>query len=128
MPQLPRVAVLFGALVIAALLVFLLPTLLNIGGRVESPPGASAGPSGAVASASAEPTPVPAPTPVIYTVKVGDTLTKIAKKYNVTAQQIQDANKDKIKDPNRIKVGDRYVIPTPAPAEIVGGSPSPSAS
>ena len=128
MPQLPRVAVLFGALIVAALLLFLLPTLLNIGGKVESPAGgASASPS-AVASASSEPTPVPAPTPVVYTIKAGDTLNKIAKKYNVTVQQIEDANKDTIKDPNRIKVGDQIVIPTPPPAEVPAESTAPSPS
>ena len=128
MPQLPRVAVLFGALIVAALLVFLLPTLLNVGGKVDNGSGASASPSNAVASASVEPTPIPAPTPVTYTIKAGDTLNKIAKKFNVTVAAIEAANKDRIKDPNRIKVGDTIVIPTPPPAEVGGGEPSASPS
>jgi N-acetylmuramoyl-L-alanine amidase len=120
--------VLFGALVVAALLLFFLPTVLNIGGKQELPGGASAAPTGAAPSASVEPTPVPEPTPIIYTVKTGDTLNKIAKKFNVTVQAIEDANKDTIKDPNRIKVGDKFVIPTPAPAEVPAASSGASAS
>jgi LysM repeat protein len=130
-PQLPRITVLFGALIVAALLLFILPTILNLGGRVASPGGgASASPPGAAASASLEPTPVPAPTPHIYTIKTGDTLTRIAREFGLTTAQLQDANKDTIKDPNRIKVGDKIVIPTPPPDEVSGGSPSaaPSAS
>jgi LysM repeat protein len=130
LPQLPRITVLFGALVVAALLLFLLPTILNFGGRVASPGvGASASPSGAAASASVEPTPVPAPTPQIYTIKAGDALGRIARRFGLTLEQLQAANPD-IKDPNRIKVGDKIVIPTPPPDEVSGGSPSaaPSAS
>jgi LysM repeat protein len=125
-PQLPRTTVLVGALVVAALLLFLLPTVLNIGGRVASP-GASAGPSAAAASASLEPTPVPAPTPQIYTVKAGDALARIARQFGLTVEQLLDANKD-IKDPNRIKVGDKIIIPTPPPEEVPAESTSPSAS
>jgi LysM repeat protein len=126
-PQLPRMTVLVGALVVAALLLFLLPTILNIGGRVAAP-GASTSPSAAAASASLEPTPVPAPTPQIYTVKAGDALGRIARQFGLTLEQLLAANKD-IKDPNRIKVGDKIIIPTPAPPEEVPGeSTAPSAS
>jgi LysM repeat protein len=127
-PQLPRIGVLLGALVVAAFLLFLLPTLLNIGGKTDNGGGATASASGAAPSASVEPTPVPEPTPVVYTIKAGDTLNKIAKKYNVTVQQIEDANKDTIKDPNRIKVGDKIVIPTPPPAEVPAASAAATAS
>ena len=127
-PQLPRVAVLFAALVVAALFLLFLPTLLNIGGKTENPGGGVVGSASPAASASVEPTPVPLPTPVVYTIKAGDTLNKIAKKYNLTVQQIEDANKDTIKDPNRIKVGDKIVIPTPAPAEAPTASSAASAS
>lgn len=40
---------------------------------------------------------------VSYTVKAGDTLSKIAKKYNTTYQEL--ARKNNIKDPNKIYVG-----------------------
>jgi LysM repeat protein len=125
-PKLPRTTVLVGALVVAALLLFLLPTVLNIGGRVAAP-GVSPSPSAAAASASLEPTPVPAPTPQIYTVKAGDALARIARQFGLTVEQLLDANKD-IKDPNRIKVGDKIVIPTPPPEEVPAETKAPSAS
>jgi LysM repeat protein len=126
-PQLPRIVVLFGALVVAALLLFFLPTILNIGGRVEAP-GLSASPSVAAASESLEPTPIPAPTPQIYTIKSGDALARIARRFGVTLEQLMAANPD-IKDANRIKVGDKIVIPTPPPEEVPAAeSPSPSAA
>jgi LysM repeat protein len=126
-PQLPRIAVLVGALVVAALLLFLLPTFLNIGGRV-TPPGANTSPSAASASASLEPTPVPAPTPQIYTIKSGDALARIARRFGLTLEQILAANPE-IKDANRIKVGDKIVIPTPPPPEEVPAeTTAPSAS
>jgi LysM repeat protein len=126
MPQLPRITVLFGALLVAALLLFLLPTVLNIGGRVETP-GASASASDAAASASAEPTPIPVPTPQIYTIKAGDALARIARKFGLTLDQLLAAN-PAIKDPNRIRVGDKIVIPTPPPQEVPDASASAAAS
>jgi LysM repeat protein len=126
MPQLPRITVLFGALIVAALLLFLLPSVLNIGGRVQGP-GASASPSDAVASASAEPTPVPVATPQIYTIKSGDALARIARRFGLTLEQLRAANPS-IKDPNKIRVGDKIVIPTPPPPEEVPASEAPSAS
>jgi LysM repeat protein len=125
-PHLPRMTVLVGALVVAALLLFLLPTFLNIGGQQAGGPVVSASPS-AAASASAEPTPIPEPTPQIYTVKAGDALARIARRFGLTLDQLRAANPD-IKDPNKIKVGDKIVIPTPPPPEeIPAESTAPSA-
>lgn len=47
-----------------------------------------------------------------YTVKPGDTLYKIAQKYNVTVEALQFAN-PQIKDPNQIFPGQRINIPGP---------------
>jgi LysM repeat protein len=62
-------------------------------------------------------TPTPAPTQVVYVVKPGDQLARIAATYGVTVAAIQKANN--IKDPNLIKVGQKLKIPlpeaTPAP-------------
>jgi LysM repeat protein len=124
-PRLPRGAVLVGALVVAALLLFLLPTILNFGGRV-TPAGASAAPT-AAPSESVEPTPTPVPTPQTYTIKSGDALARIARRFGLTLDQLLAANKQ-IKDPNRIKVGDQIVIPTPPPPDEVPASEAPSAS
>lgn len=47
-----------------------------------------------------------------YTVKSGDTLTKIANKYNTSVSAIQKANSSLIKDVNKIMVGWVLTIPT----------------
>ena len=50
-----------------------------------------------------------------YTVKSGDTLSKIAKQFYGDAGQymkIFDANKDKLKDPDQIQVGQELKIPS----------------
>ena len=60
--------------------------------------------------------------------KSGDTLLKIAKRNNLTVDQLLAANKQ-IKNPNRIAVGDEIIIPVAAPSEIVdGASTAPSTS
>ncbi|MBQ8169055.1 LysM peptidoglycan-binding domain-containing protein [bacterium] len=46
-----------------------------------------------------------------YTVKAGDTLSKIAKTYGTTVQAIQAANADKIKDVHVIQIGWNLTIP-----------------
>jgi hypothetical protein len=48
----------------------------------------------------------------VYEVKSGDSLSKIAKNYpGLTWQQIYEANKDQIKDPNLIHPGQKLKIP-----------------
>ena len=49
-----------------------------------------------------------------YTVKAGDTLSKISKQYYGNANEytkIFEANRDKLQSPDRIKVGQELVIP-----------------
>jgi nucleoid-associated protein YgaU len=56
----------------------------------------------------------PAPADKTYTVAAGDSLSKIAKQFYGNANEymkIFDANKDKLSDPNSIKVGQQLVIP-----------------
>ncbi len=56
-----------------------------------------------------------APKQQTYTVAAGDSLSKIAKQFYGNANdymKIFDANKDKLTDPNAIKVGQQLVIPT----------------
>jgi LysM repeat protein len=57
------------------------------------------------------PEPTPAPTPVIYVVKRGDLLSRIASTYGVTVAAIQEANS--IENPNLIRVGQKLIIPLP---------------
>ncbi len=127
LPDVPRVALLVGALAIAALALFFLPALLGLGGggTSESPsPTTSA--SAPVTSATPQITPIPTVSGNTYTVKKGDTISKIAKKFGVTNDQLLAANKQ-IKDPNKIAVGDVINIPTgAAPSSVSDASPSPS--
>ncbi len=129
MPAIPRIALALGALVIAAVVIFSLPFLFNLGGSAgPTTPPVSAGPSGAglgSAAPSSSSGPVVA-TPLTYTVQAGDTMSKIAKKFGVTVAQLEAAN-PQIKNPNNIKIGDKMNIPSAAPSDVISGaSPSPS--
>ena len=123
LPGLPRVAVLFGALVIAAVALFFLPALLGVGGPDD--PAATASPSASLAAPTAtpEPTPVPEPTPQTYTIQEGDFLSVVADRFGVTLDELLAANPD-IEDPNRISVGDVIIIPVAPPDEIPDGGAS----
>ena len=124
---LPRAVILFGALVVAAIALFFLPGLLGVGGR---DPAATARPSTSapVATASPSATPIPEPTAQTYTIKAGDTLSKIARDNGLTLDQLLEANKDTITNPNRIAAGDVIIIPLPPQDEVNGGGASPSPS
>ena len=76
-------------------------------------------------TSSVAPTDSPAPTPQTYVVVANDTMGGIAKKFGLTVDQLLAANKQ-IKNPDKIAIGDRLVIPPSAPTEIVNGA-SPSA-
>jgi hypothetical protein len=123
-PALPTGPLAIGvlAVVIAALALFFLPAILGLGSGDQ----ATTSPSPSVApSESLAPTPIPAPTPIIYTIKKGETLSKIATAHGITIEQLMAANPE-IKNPDRISEGQKITIPVPeAPDEF--GSPSPSA-
>lgn len=59
---------------------------------------------------------------MIYTVQAGDTLWKIARKYNCSITGIMAANSDRIKNPNRIHAGWQLKIPQSG-APITGSTP-----
>ena len=59
-----------------------------------------------------------APTPVVYVIKKGDTLSKVANKFAVELDALLAAN-PAIKDPNKISLGQEIVIPTAAPPSSV---------
>ena len=81
-------------------------------------------------SSSGEQTDREVPSPVVknttsyltYTVQAGDTLWKIARKYNCSITWIMVANSDRIKNPNRIHAGWQLKIPQSG-APITGGTP-----
>ena len=94
-------------------LFFVGPMLLGIGG---SNPGGGGAPAASQPAEELTPTPIPtekpAPTPQVYIVARGDTMLKIAKKFGVTMEALLAAN-PKIKNPNKIGVGDPINIPVP---------------
>ena len=57
--------------------------------------------------------PAPSPTVVasenVYVVKTGDSLSKIAAKHGVNARELAELNK--ITDPNRIRIGQKLILP-----------------
>ena len=121
----PRVLLALVGLGLAAVILFMVPSLFfskGDQGTGDATPTPTAAPS-----ASVSPTPVPAATPLTYTVKAGDNLGKIARRFGVTQKDILAAN-PKIKDPNRIAVGQVIVIPAAAAAtEVIDSGPtSPS--
>ena len=81
-------------------------------------------------NSSGEQTDREVPSPVVknttsyltYTVQAGDTLWKIARKYNCSITGIMVANSDRIKNPNRIHAGWQLKIPQSG-APITGGTP-----
>ena len=129
-PAVPRIILALAGLAVAAFIVFMVPSLFFSGGDQGTGGLATPSPS-AVASVSIAATPIPAATPLTYTIKAGDNLGKIAKKFGVTQKEILTAN-PKIKDPNKIAVGQIIVIPAAAsPTEVIDSgptSPSPAAS
>lgn len=84
------------------------PNLLKIGQMIKIP---------AATTTPATPKPTPTPVALTYTVKKGDTLYSIAKKYGVTVQDIVTTNK--LANANVIKIGQVIKIPgktsTPTP-------------
>lgn len=128
MPAIPRVALALGALLIAAAVMISLPFLLNLGGAPGvATPSVSLAPSGSSLPSSGSSASAPAASSqATYTVVSGDTITRIAKRYNLTNAQLLAAN-PQIKNPNSIKPGDKINIPSLAPSNgIVGASPSAS--
>jgi hypothetical protein len=130
LPGLPRLGVMAAALGIAALALFFLPSLLDLfggGGPGGGPAGGeSPAPSQAVESVVPSPTVPPAPTPQVYVVKSGDTMSKIAKKFGVTIDELIAANENTIKDPDKISIGDQVIIPVPESEQDPGAIESPS--
>lgn len=90
------------------------PGTAGSGSPTPSPAaGSPAGPSPAGSPSAAAGT---------YVVKRGDTLTRIAQRAKLTLDQLLAANPE-IKDPNKIKIGQRIRIPTPGSAPAAA-SPS----
>ena len=131
LPGLPRLGVMAAALAIAALALFFLPSILDIfsggpGGTGSG--GESPGPSTPVESVAPSPTEPPVPTPQVYVVKSGDTMSKIANRFNVSVDELIAANEDTIKDPDKISIGDQIIIPVPESEQEPGSFESAAPS
>ena len=110
-------------LVFAAVVLFSLPTILKgvngfIAG-VTATPTPSASPTSDV---SPSPTPTPEPEAVLYRVKSGDTLGRIAERFQVSIDVIMSANPE-ITSPELIRVGQELIIPQTIPDVVTSPSP-----
>jgi LysM repeat protein len=97
------------------------PTKLQVGKKIKIPPPAP------VTNTTATATPTPANGDIIYAVKSGDTLSKIATNFHSSVKAIRSANNLKT---DSIRVGQKLTIPkagsTPdAPAPTNGTTPAP---
>jgi LysM repeat protein len=128
LPPLPRLAVLAGALVIAAVALFFLPALLGVGGG-DGTDGPTPRPSASAAepSTSVAPTTPPEPTAQVYVVKAGDTLSGIATSFDLTLEELLTAN-PQITDPDKVGIGDEITIPAAPQSEFTDPSAEPSAA
>ncbi len=78
------------------------------------------------AEAAAEPSPRPRPQPdevITHTIVRGDTLSSIAKRYDLTLHRLLEANE--IDDPNRLRLGQRLIIPDVEPPSPPEPHPEP---
>ena len=79
--------------------------------------------------------PAPAPAPVVeprgmasseYTIQTGDSLSKIAAKHGLSTRELADLNG--IKDPNKIRIGQKITIPGYSGAPTVKKTPTAAVS
>jgi hypothetical protein len=125
LPAVPRIFGLVGLVIVLALALFFLPGILNLGGGTAAPGGSTAPSVGPGPSVSVAPTEPAAPTPIIYTIKHGDTLSKIATAHGITIEELLAANKS-IKNANKISEGQQITIPPPsADPGTIDGSATP---
>jgi LysM domain-containing protein len=143
----PLLAASLAVVLLGLAAIVLIPVLLNSSGSVAQGsqlPTGGAPPTPTPAPTFARPTPSPAPTFLTYTVKAGDTLNSIAKRYRTTGRSIAWWNRGRYPsldpesatyDPNTIRRGWVLVLlpdtvvdddnpPTPSP----GPRGSPAAS
>lgn len=120
---LPPILVALVALLLAALILFLLPGFLGLGspqaGASPTPVAqSSGGPLGSLV-----PTQIPEATQQIYVARSGDTMSRIANKFHVPLATLVEANKTNIPNPDKLKIGDQVIIPT---SSAPGTSPAAS--
>jgi LysM repeat protein len=97
------------------------PTKLKVGQKLSIP--ASSGGAAASSSAGAQPSTGSSTGEEAYTVKSGDTLTKIAKSHGTTVKAIRAENS---LNTDHIKVGQKLKIPAKAEAAAPAPAPAPA--
>jgi LysM repeat protein len=70
------------------------------------------------------PLPTPTPTPVVYQVDRGDTLVSIAARYDVTVDELMEANNISEQDVYVLQPGQMLIIPLPTPEAVVASDNS----
>jgi hypothetical protein len=125
-PRMSRVLVALAALGIGVVVFFALPGLLGVGSDDTTPRASlTSSPSPTIPPS---PTPTPEPTPQTYVVASGDTLSRIAKRFDLTVDQILAVN-PQIKDADEIAIGDEIIIPVPGESDDgTETEPPPSSS
>ena len=121
--SIPPILVSVVALALAAAVLFALPGLLGFGapgGAVATPSRGT--PTDPTPGVSLEPTPKPEATQRTYTVKQGDTLSSIAKKFDVKLDDLIAANSETLPNPDKLAVGDVIVIPGGDSDELPGAT------
>lgn len=92
------------------------PNALTVGQTLIIPgaPGASSATAPSPNPSRSPPTAAPTPSFEIYLVRAGDTLAQLAAQFGVSLQELMRVNQ--ITNPNLLEVGQRLLIPQPAPA------------
>lgn len=110
-------------LVLAAVVLFSIPTILKgVNGFMAGVTSTSSPSASPTSDASPSPTPTPTPESVIYRVKSGDTLGKIAEMFQVSIEVIMSVNPE-ITRPELIRVGQDLIIPQGIPDVVTSPSP-----
>ncbi|HTF56392.1 MAG TPA: LysM peptidoglycan-binding domain-containing protein [Planctomycetota bacterium] len=107
------------------------PNKMKVGAKLVLPsPAATPNPAPEAAAAKAEPDPAPADgSPRTYTIQVGDSLSKIAKRFYGTTTavaKIKEANVEALQDVDFLAVGLKLVLPempAKAPPTVTKGEP-----
>jgi hypothetical protein len=115
-----------AALVLVGAALFFLPSLLGLGKAPGAGASIAATSTGSAApSVPVQPTPLPQATPTVYLVQPGDTMSRIAQKFNVPLTDLIAANQATIPNPDKLKIGDAVTIPVPLASVLPGASSAP---
>jgi hypothetical protein len=125
--SIPPILVAVVALALAAAVLFALPGLLGFG---KPSADGSASPTTPLRTelVTPAPTPVPKPTDQIYVVKSGDTLSRIAGRFNISLEELIAANAETLPDPDKLQIGDQLIIPAVDPNQQPAASEIPAAN